>query len=190
MAHFKRDDNMPLSGEEKRRLKRQTPVEKVPEELAALEESGPPCKTVKFIDREAVRQLDIPATLEGYSPPWLGVSFAPQRAPTPRPPIVTYRGERLDPLVIHQPDDRRTYSDLTYPWVCVCRITRPDGRRGSGVLIGARRADGKPRRAVEHQRGGTDRSPLRRQLGPGDRLYRSRLCLHANHRRSDFLHGR
>ncbi|MGQ0445579.1 MAG: trypsin-like serine peptidase [Beijerinckiaceae bacterium] len=57
----------------------------------------------------------------------------------PLPPIVTHRGERLDPLVIHQPDYRRTYNDPdTYPWRCVCRITRPDGRRGSGVLIGKR----------------------------------------------------
>jgi len=138
MADFKRDDDMPLSGEEKRRLMRQDPTEKVPEKLAALDDSGPPAKTVKFIDREAARKLDAPATLKGYAPPWLGVSFAPKRAGAPPPPIVTRRGKRLDPLVIHQPDDRRIYNDTTYPWGCVCRITRPDGRRGSGVLIGAR----------------------------------------------------
>lgn len=136
--YFERDDDMPLSGEERRRLKRRNPTDKVPENLTALDESAPPSKTVKFIDRAAVRNSDTPATLEGYAPPWLGVSFAPKRACTPPPPIVTHRGERLDPLVIHQPDNRRTYNDPTYPWGCVCRITRPDGRRGSGVLIGAR----------------------------------------------------
>jgi V8-like Glu-specific endopeptidase len=138
MADFNRDEDMPLSGEEKRRLKRQNPTAKIPTELAALGESGPPSKSVRFIERAAVRKLDIPATLEGHAPPWLPVSFAPKRAGMPPPPIVSHRGERLDPLVIHQPDDRRIYSDLSYPWVCVCRITRPDGRRGSGVLIGAR----------------------------------------------------
>src|SRR5215510_12587302 len=132
MDDFKRDDDMPLSGEEKRRLMRQDPTEKVPEKLAALDDSGPPVKTVKFIDRETARKLDAPAMLEGYAPPWLGVSFAPKRAGAPPPPIVTRRGKRLDPLVIHQPDDRRIYNDTTYPWRCVCRITRPDGRRGSG----------------------------------------------------------
>lgn len=138
MAEFECDDDMPLSGEEVRRLKRRNPTGKVPKELAALDESAPPSKAVKFIDRAAVRDRDTPATLAGYAPPWLGVSFAPKRTGMPPPPIVTHRGERLHPLVIHQPENRRTYNDSTYPWGCVCRITRPDGFRGSGVLIGPR----------------------------------------------------
>lgn len=138
MAAFERDVDLPLSGEEKRRLKRRDPAEKVPEKLAALAERGPPSKVVKFIDRAAIRKLDTPTTLEGYAPPWLGVSLAPKRVGTSPPPVVTHRGEKLEPLVIHQPDDRRIYNDLSYPWVCVCRITCPNGRRGSGVLIGPR----------------------------------------------------
>ncbi|MGQ0445578.1 MAG: hypothetical protein ACT4O2_10755 [Beijerinckiaceae bacterium] len=70
MANFERDDDMPLSGEEKRRLKRRNPTGTVPENLAALGESAPPSKTVEFIDRAAVRMSDTPATLEGYAPPW------------------------------------------------------------------------------------------------------------------------
>lgn len=138
MTDFERDDDLPLSGEEMRRLKSRKPNANVPKELAGIEEKAPPAKTVQFLDRAALRQTAAPATLEGYAPPWLGVSFAPKRAGTLPPPIVSRRGERFDPLVIHAPDDRRTYNDQSYPWVCVCRITRPDGRSGSGVLIGPR----------------------------------------------------
>ena len=63
MADFQRDDDMPLSGEERRRLKRRNPTGKVPENLAALDESPPPSKKVKFIDRAKVRKSDTPATL-------------------------------------------------------------------------------------------------------------------------------
>src|SRR5262245_56669745 len=135
---FERNDDFPLRGEEMRRLKGRKPSGKVPEELTAIDEKIPPSKMVEFIDRAKAREIDAPAILEGYAPPWLGVYFSPERAGTPPPPIMTHRGKGVDPLVIFQPDNRNTYNDQTYPWVCVCRITRPDGRMGSGVLVGPR----------------------------------------------------
>jgi V8-like Glu-specific endopeptidase len=131
-------DDLPLSAEERRRLKRRDPAGKIPKTLVGLEDSAAPSKTLKFIDRAAALKGNVPRTLAGYAPPWVGVSFAPKRPKFARQPIVTRQGERLDPLVIHSPDDRRVYNDTTYPWGCVCRITRPDGRLGSGVLIGRR----------------------------------------------------
>ena len=136
MTDFKQTGDLPLSGEERRRLKGRNPTEAMP---AALGRHAPPAKTVKFIERLPVATRDVSAAaLDGYAPPWLGASFAPRRASGPRRPIVMHRGEKLDPFFIHPPDDRTLYDDTTYPWGCVCRITRPDGGGGSGVLIGPR----------------------------------------------------
>ena len=131
--------DLPLSGEERRRLKGRNPTEPIPTEFAAIGKRTPPAKTVKFIERPAVATRGASAAaLAGYAPPWVGASFAPKRASAPPQPIVMRRGERLEPFSIHPPDDRRIYNDTTYPWGCVCRITRPDGGGGSGVLIGPR----------------------------------------------------
>jgi V8-like Glu-specific endopeptidase len=138
MADFERDDTLPMSDEEMRRLSPRKPTGKVPKDLANIANGAQAKKVVKFIERSRTRKNDAPATLEGLAPPWMGVSFSPKRARRAARPVVTRRGERLDPLVIHQPEDRRAYDDTSYPWVCVCRITRPDGLQGSGVLIGAR----------------------------------------------------
>ena len=139
MVDFERDDTLPLSREETRRLKGRKPEGKPPKELAALEDTGPPAKAVKFIDRTAARKLDAPKVLEGMAPKWVGMSFSPKRMNRPPAPVVTRHGDKLDPLVIVPPqDDRLPYQATTYPWNCVCRITRPDGGMGSGVLIGPR----------------------------------------------------
>jgi V8-like Glu-specific endopeptidase len=138
MVDFQRNDDLPLSAEEMRRLSARKATATIPKELATIGDSVPPSKTVRLIERAAARNLDAPAILDGYAPPWLDVSFSPKRRGRPPLPVVTHRGEKLDPFVTHQPDDRAPYNDPTYPWVCVCRITRPDGGGGSGVLIGAR----------------------------------------------------
>src|SRR5262245_9241749 len=101
MVDFERDDDKPLSGEERRRLKGRNATGKVPKELAALDDRVPPSKKLRFVDRGAVRRRKTPPTLDGYAPPWMGVSFAPKRVSMPPPPVVTRGGERLDPLVIH-----------------------------------------------------------------------------------------
>ena len=138
MADFERDDTLPLSGEEMRRLKGRKPAGKPPKALADIEDKPPPVRKIKFIDRPAARKLDAPEVLEGIVPKWVGTSFSPKRIGMAPPPVVTHHQERLEPFVIHQPDDRQMYNDPTYPWICVCRITRADGGVGSGVIIGPR----------------------------------------------------
>jgi V8-like Glu-specific endopeptidase len=139
MAATEHDNSLPLSKEETRRMKGRAASGKPPTELASLEDKGPPAKAVKFIDRAAARKLDAPKVLDGMIPKWIGTSFSPTRMNAPPQPVVTRRGEKLNPLVIVPPrDDRQPYSATTYPWICVCRITRPDGATGSGVLIGPR----------------------------------------------------
>jgi V8-like Glu-specific endopeptidase len=138
MGDFERNNDLPLSYEEMRRLRPRKAAGKVPKELGAIGDGAPPSKIVKFMERTAARKLDAPPVLDGHAPPWLDVSFSPKRIGKPLSSTITHRGEKLDPFYIFQPEDRRTYNDPTYPWICVCRITRPDGAGGSGVLIGPR----------------------------------------------------
>ena len=139
MADIERDDTLPLSREEMRRMKGRAPSGKPPKELDGIGDKGPPEKTIALMERSAARKLDAPDMLNGMVPKWIGTSFAPTRLSAPPAPVVTRHGEKLDPLVIVPPqDDRQPYSATVYPWICVCRITRPDGGWGSGVLIGPR----------------------------------------------------
>ncbi|MGE3830373.1 MAG: serine protease [Parvibaculaceae bacterium] len=139
MAATEQDNSLPLSKEETRRMKGRAPSGKPTAELAGLEDKAPPEKVIRLLDRAAMRAADAPAALEARVPKWVGTSFAAASPTAPPPPVVTRHGDKLDPLVIVPPrDDRQPYSATTYPWICVCRITRPDGAQGSGVLIGPR----------------------------------------------------
>ena len=138
MVDLPRHNDWPLTREEMRRLESRKATATVPDELASIGGNALPSKKVALIDRALAGRIDAPAVLQGYVPPWVEVSFSPKRRDRSLKPVVTHRGEKLDPFVIHRPDDRRAYDDARYPWICVCRITRPDGGGGSGVLIGPR----------------------------------------------------
>lgn len=100
-----------------------------------------PAKEVRLIDRAAPDErsaADAPRTLDGYRPAWVASSDHPQRGRRPKPATVVHHGQRLDPLVVWWPEDRKIYNDLSYPWGCVCKITTAAGASGSGVLIGQR----------------------------------------------------
>ena len=75
---------------------------------------------------------------DGLRPPWLETAPRPRKQQAGPPPSIEHRGERLQPLFVWHPDNRTQYNDGAYPWVCVCKITTPSGRGGSGVLIGPR----------------------------------------------------
>ncbi len=137
MVDFERDEDRPLSAEEKRRLKERPPTDRPPQGVA-VERAAPAQKKMEFIDRTSLAEHEVPATLEGFAPAWLAASFAPRRARVSHAPQVIHHGRHLRPLVIHPPENRKIYNDTSYPWLCVCRITRPDGKMGSGVLIGPR----------------------------------------------------
>ncbi|WP_198652216.1 trypsin-like serine peptidase [Nocardioides allogilvus] len=52
-------------------------------------------------------------------------------------PRIRFRGKELQPAVVLGSDERRTYSDRSYPWGCVCKVITSVGS-GSGVIIGPR----------------------------------------------------
>jgi V8-like Glu-specific endopeptidase len=134
--------DLPLTLEELRHRPREEATADVPEELRGLSyPEDRPAKEVRFIERapHGERSTDYARlTVDGYRPPWVASSPAPRRARTPKPVTVLHHGQRLEPLVIWPPDDRRVYNDLTYPWGCVCKVTTAAGAAGSGVLIGPR----------------------------------------------------
>jgi V8-like Glu-specific endopeptidase len=65
------------------------------------------------------------------------------KRPPLSPPRQSFRLRHGDleyqPTTIFKPDGRGSYSDLNYPWRCLCRIQTPMGA-GSGVLIGPQHA--------------------------------------------------
>jgi hypothetical protein len=63
MAQFERDDDMPLSREGMRRIKRPNPTGKVPRELAGLGDGPPSSKRVKFVKTAKAIGLTIPPSL-------------------------------------------------------------------------------------------------------------------------------
>ena len=67
------------------------------------------------------------------------MAHKPRRAPQAPPTKLYHRGRQLQPRVDFAPAGTPTYNDPNaYPWRCVCRITLPNGRRGSGALCGPR----------------------------------------------------
>ncbi|MEO8344108.1 MAG: trypsin-like peptidase domain-containing protein [Betaproteobacteria bacterium] len=89
---------------------------------------------VQFVERDSVER---PGSIAGHRPPWVGASLKPKAAVRRPAPRVVHRGVGLEPMVVWGADDRRVYSDVLYPWVCVCRI-ETSGGVGSGVIIGPR----------------------------------------------------
>jgi V8-like Glu-specific endopeptidase len=131
----------PLEWRDVRNEPRQEPTAEVPEELLALDGEAAPSKEIQFVDPSRTVELaddERPDTVPGYRPPWVGAASNPRRARLSPPPRVRHHGVELDPMVIWGTDDRKSYNDTSHPWGCVCRITTPSGRLGSGVLIGPR----------------------------------------------------
>jgi V8-like Glu-specific endopeptidase len=77
------------------------------------------------------------APLPAMRPLWLDFNPAPAlKLPEPAPRL-RYRGNAMEPLIIHHPDDRTTYDDPSFPWGCVCQIASGNNT-GCGVIIGPR----------------------------------------------------
>ncbi|KKO45172.1 hypothetical protein WG68_12155 [Arsukibacterium ikkense] len=70
-------------------------------------------------------------------PKWFGASPKPCKARLPFPTRVLHQGREVNPLVVFNPDDRRTYNDISYPWGTICRVITAAGA-GSGVIVGPR----------------------------------------------------
>ena len=87
------------------------------------------------------RELDkfSKAPFKPFIPEWMDQTHKPRRAIKFGSPNtkVRFRGKKVDPLVVLGADDRISYNDTTYPWVCVCKIITAVGT-GSGVIVGPR----------------------------------------------------
>lgn len=72
-------------------------------------------------------------------PKWMSQCHKPKRAVHFGHPErqLNHRGKKVDPLVVLGRDDRRTYSDTSYPWGCVCKVITSAGS-GSGIIVGPR----------------------------------------------------
>ncbi len=134
------DSTFPADWRDLRRRGRQAPSAEPPAELRDLltPELRRDSKEVRFVERVAtdagVRAADLP----GFRPEWAEVAPRPRRPRRTPPPRVTHHGHDLEPAVVWGHDDRQVFHDLAYPWGCVCKILRPSGGHGSGVIVGPR----------------------------------------------------
>lgn len=136
----RKDEGVPQTREQLSRCEDQEPTTEVPPHLMALTDSKPlQPKRMKLIYQPEAIEPKTTMPVPAYRPPWIGASFAPKPMRLPPPPRLFHGGYEYNPLVVFPPhDDRKIYSDLNYPWTCVCRITNATGAVGSGVLIGPR----------------------------------------------------
>lgn len=135
--------DLPYTAGELRRIPPIEATRAVPEELQALEHPRVeyPTRELRVVERRvsSAEYLDIPTdVLPAHRPDWVSATPLPRAVRPSQPPRIRHRGAELSPLVVWQPDDRRTYNDTSYPWGCICRITTASGGVGSGVLIGPR----------------------------------------------------
>lgn len=83
--------------------------------------------------------LGLEATdIKPKQPEWVAGSVKPKKGQRAvHPQQLYHRGQMLDPGLVFNPDDRRTYNDRSYPWGTVCRI-QTVGAWGSGSIVGPR----------------------------------------------------
>ena len=73
-----------------------------------------------------------------HRPPWIAFAPSPRKLRLGIGPKLTLSGKPVQALGVVPPfDNRRVYSDFSYPWGCVCKI-QSGKLSGSGVLIGPR----------------------------------------------------
>jgi V8-like Glu-specific endopeptidase len=78
-----------------------------------------------------------PLVTESYVPEHLDFAPIPARLPT-RLRVPRQEGKLGNPAsTVFAPDDRRVFSDTSYPWGCCGRVDTPMGY-GSGVMVGPR----------------------------------------------------
>ncbi|MCM4150909.1 serine protease [Arenibacter sp. N53] len=114
----------------------QSPTGKIPKDLEAILLPEP--KPYKFNALKADRneRLEVASTVP-MMPSWFGQSPLPERAISPIVPKISMKGREANPLTMFNPEDRRIYNDLSYPWGTICRVVTAAGA-GSGVIVGPR----------------------------------------------------
>jgi V8-like Glu-specific endopeptidase len=110
---------------------------KVPERLQDIEVPEPtPYRLSGILRNKVARVASTP--LAPMRPDWVSSVVRPKKAPVP-PPVrkLMHRGRPIQPGLVFAPDDRRTYSDWSYPWGTICKVVTAVGH-GSGVIVGPR----------------------------------------------------
>lgn len=114
-------------------------TEKVPQKLQSIDLAiDPEAFEFEWVSTEKLDNFpDDP--IEPLRPNWIDQRYKPRRViDYGRPKAkLEHRGRKVDPLVVLGRDDRRIYSDTSYPWGCVCKIFTSAGS-GSGVIVGPR----------------------------------------------------
>lgn len=110
---------------------------KVPERLRDIELPEPKPYRLSGIPRNKVARV-ASTPLGPMRPDWVSSVVRPKKAPTP-PPVrkLMHRSRPVQPGLVFAPDDRRTYSDWSYPWGTICKVITAVGY-GSGVIVGPR----------------------------------------------------
>lgn len=108
----------------------------IPKKLRSMLLPEPEPYKLQAIEASKKESFDIRPT-DPMIPRWFGITANPCKAKLPFPPHVRLKGAELNPLLVFNPDDRRTYNDLSYPWGTICRVMTAAGN-GSGVIVGPR----------------------------------------------------
>jgi hypothetical protein len=94
---------------------------------------------VHRVPRASPAASDVAWAQEG-TPAQLSESAASDIRP-PRflpPPRLIAAGQSVTPLIVYPPDQRRAYTDNTWPWTMCGLITTEAGRTGTGSIVGPR----------------------------------------------------
>jgi len=136
---LKQDEKSPLSHKGLAQAVNKAATEKVPLKLRSVDLLiDPEAFEFELVSTERLDKVsDEP--IKPLLPNWIDQCYKPKRAiDYGRPKAkLEHRGRKVDPLVVLGGDDRRTYSDTSYPWGCVCKILTSAGS-GSGVIVGPR----------------------------------------------------
>ncbi|MCA9066882.1 MAG: trypsin-like peptidase domain-containing protein [Planctomycetaceae bacterium] len=108
----------------------------IPKDLQAMLLPEPPPYKLAGIEARREERLVADPTVP-MIPEWFGASSSPCKARLPLPVQVLQRGQSVNPLTLFQPEDRRIYNDISYPWGTICRVITAAGA-GSGVIVGPR----------------------------------------------------
>jgi V8-like Glu-specific endopeptidase len=132
----KANEESPLSASEVAERFDKSPKGKIPKELQSMLLPEPKPYKHKGLDAERDSQSDVKPTAP-MIPKWFGVSALPCREKPLKPPRVLLNGKDLRPLTVFNPEDRRIYNDISYPWGTICKVLTSSGT-GSGVIVGPR----------------------------------------------------
>jgi V8-like Glu-specific endopeptidase len=132
----RRDDDSPLSYSKACEFFVRNANGEIPKDLQSILLPEPEPYKLQGIEATRKERLDVKPTAP-MIPKWFGVNPVPCKARLPFPPRVLLNGKDVKPLTVFNPEDRRIYNDISYPWGTICRVITAAGA-GSGVIVGPR----------------------------------------------------